>query len=285
MEITDLSENNKANFKCDFELRPEKTCFTVTKQISAAFETHFHSFYEIYYFVAGDADYLVEGKEYHLTPHSLILLSPNVFHGVRVNTNADYIRCAVHFSPQSLSPERRTLLLASFPGNKKKALQEAFYEHTQNFGLALCLEHLLQAGNQPEPYKDTFYCIFLEALLARISLMCQTLHPAMPTSTVSGTISDIIFYLNEHLTETITLDDLSKQFFISKYYMNRAFKRATGTTVMDYVIYKRIVMAKQLILNGYSAKEAAAHAGFGDYSVFYRSYRKIMNCSPGSDKP
>ena len=126
--------------------------------------------------------------------------------------------------------------------------------------------------------------MFLEALLAEISLMCQTLRPSTPDSSASGTITDIIRYLNEHLTEPVTLDELSGRFFISKYYMNRAFKKATGTTVMDYLIYKRIVMARQLMLNGFTAADAANETGFGDYSTFYRAYKKVMGCRPGADR-
>ena len=73
-----------------------KVNFTTSHMKSDTFEVHYHSCYEIYYFLKGDADYMVEGREYHLTPHSLILLSPYVFHGVRVNSTTDYVRCP-HF--------------------------------------------------------------------------------------------------------------------------------------------------------------------------------------------
>lgn len=258
--------------------------FTVSHEANDKFEVHYHSCYEIYYFVGGDADYLVEGREYHLTPHSLILLSPHVFHGVKVNSTADYVRCAVHFLPESLLAERRQLLLSSFPGNKKNGPKEVFYEKTEKYGLYAYFEHLIWSQKQPQTLSGPYYAMFLEALLAQISLMCQTLSPSTADVNAPDTITDIIHYLNEHLTESITLDELSGRFYISKYYMNRAFKKATGTTVMDYLIYKRVIMAKQLIFNGYTASDAANETGFGDYSTFYRAYKKVMGCSPGEDK-
>lgn len=245
-----------------------KVNFTTSHMKSDTFEVHYHSCYEIYYFLKGDADYMVEGREYHLTPHSLILLSPYVFHGVRVNSTTDYVRCSVHFSPESVIAERRVLLLSSFPGNKKSGPGEVFYEQTEEYGLHAYFEHLIWSQKQPAALSGAYYAMFLEALLAEISLMCQTLRPSTPDSSASGTITDIIRYLNEHLTEPVTLDELSGRFFISKYYMNRAFKKATGTTVMDYLIYKRIVMARQLMLNGFTAADAANETGFGDYSTF-----------------
>lgn len=261
---------------------PNGIGFQNTQEKTDKFAVHYHSNYEIYYFVAGDADYLVEGREYHLTPHSLILLSPYVFHGVRVNSTADYIRCSINFSPEELTAERRTFLLSSFPGNKKNEPREIFYEKTEEFGIHACFEHLIHSQIHPEPLQNTCYPVFLEALLAQISLMCQTIRPSSADTSASGTITEIIHYLNDHLTDTITLDSLSSRFFISKYYMNRAFKKATGTTVMDYLIYKRVIMARQLMLNGYTASDAANHSGFGDYSSFYRAYKKVMGCSPGS---
>lgn len=263
---------------------PHNVDFTSDNVRTTSYDIHYHSVYEIYYFLEGDADYLVEGKEYHLTPNSLLLLSPHTFHGVRVNSEADYVRCALHFDANVLSPERRQFLLASFPGNEKNSPKEVFYEHTEEFDLFPLFKQLIQSQKQPDPFSINYYPIYLESLLAQISIMCRSLSPTIAISNVPSSITEIIHYLNEHLEEPITLDFLSKRFFISKYYMNRAFKKATGTTVMDYLIYKRVVMAKQLIYNGYTASDAARESGFGDYSSFYRSYRKIMGCSPKNQK-
>lgn len=246
--------------------------------------THYHSLYELYYFLEGDAIYLVEGHEYRLTPNSLVLLSPNVFHGVKVLSDAPYVRATVYFTPDQISAERRALLLAPFPGYEKNSSKEVFYEHTESFGLFECIKNMIASQKQPSPLKEQYYSIYLESLLAQITLMYQCLKPSRMSGTAPDTINEILVYLNEHLDEDISLDSLSEQFFISKYYMNRAFKKATGTTVMDYLIYRRIVTAKQLILEGYTAQDAASATGFSDYSAFYRAYRKVMGNSPAADK-
>lgn len=43
--------------------------------------------------------------------------------------------------------------------------------------------------------------------------------------------------------------------------MNKVFRKATGTTVFDYLLHKRITAAQQLLITGYSAQEAASQAG------------------------
>lgn len=244
---------------------------------------HYHDHYELYYFIEGDADYMVEGKEYHLTPHSLLLLSPYSFHGVRVNSNAPYTRCYIYFSPENFPPELRDLLLSVFPDNKKNSTQEIFYEHTEGYHLLTYLENLVVSQKQPPATRNQFFDIYASALLAQINLMSQALHPSPVTNKAPKTITAILHYINEHLSENITLDDLSQRFFISKHYLNRAFKKATGTTVIDYLIYKRIIRARQLMFNGINAQDACVQSGFGDYSTFYRAYKKTFGCSPSQD--
>ncbi|MCM1568538.1 MAG: AraC family transcriptional regulator [Roseburia sp.] len=251
----------------------------------AHYTHHFHSTYEVYYFISGDADYFVEGTEYHLTPHSLLLLAPNVLHGVRVKSDRDYVRYCLYFSPSELLSERRSFLLSSFPNPLKDSKQAVFYEDLTEFQFENFFYLLQQLDSLPQEEQQIYYPIYLEGFLARIHLMCQLRCPSSTcASNVSSTITEIISYLNSHIAQPHTLDDLSQKFYISKYYLNRSFKRATGTTVIDYLIHKRIFLAKQYLLNGENAVDVAAKVGFTDYSSFYRAYKRILGTSPGCDK-
>ncbi len=257
--------------------------YETSQTASSDYGIHYHDHYELYYFIEGDADYMVEGKEYHLTPHSLLLLSPYSFHGVRVNSEAPYTRCYIYFSPEIFPPQQRDLLLSAFPSSEKKSSQEVFYEHTESYHLLSYLENLVTSQQQPENIRTQFFDIYTSALLAQITLMSQALHPSPVTNKAPKRIREVLKYINEHLTEDISLDDLSQRFFISKHYLNRAFKKATGTTVIDYLIYKRIIHARQLLYNGSNAQDACLQSGFSDYSAFYRAYKKTFGCSPSQD--
>lgn len=65
--------------------------------------------------------------------------------------------------------------------------------------------------------------------------------------------------------------------------MNKLFRSATGTTIGEYIIYKRIIHARGLIGHGMRISEAAEKSGFADYSSFYRAYVKRMGHSPQCD--
>lgn len=263
-------------------IHSNKIQFAYTKgmEVSDKFQIHCHNIYEIYYFIEGDVDYLVEGKLYHPTPHSLLLLSPHVFHGVRVNSGETYSRFALHFHPDLVNIERRHLLLSAFPNNGKYSQKEVYYENTDDFRLYTFFEAIVDCSKQQSMLCDQLIPIYLEVLLAQLTIMCRTLRPTQIEGNVSSTITDIITFLNAHLTEEISLNMLSDQFFISKHYLNRAFRKATGTTIGDYLIYKRVIYAQQLLMNGSSASDAAAQSGFHDYSAFYRAYKRITGHSP-----
>ncbi len=249
-------------------------------KIYSQLEGHCHSVYEIYYFISGDADIMVEGKMYPLSPHTLFLIAPNVLHGIRVNSRADYVRNILFISPDSLLPERRHLLTGILPRNKKKPAMELLYEHTEAYRLDDFYYNLKQLDDQPPEVKEMLSPIFAEALLSQIYLLGRSIKPATFINQMPEKVMEIISYLNAHLTEQQTLDEIASHFFISKNYLNVNFKKYLSTTVMDYVRYKRIILAKQAIAAGESAMDAALQSGFTDYSSFYRAYVKYVGISP-----
>jgi AraC-like DNA-binding protein len=72
----------------------------------------------------------------------------------------------------------------------------------------------------------------------------------------------------------------SLAFFVSKFYLCRVFKGYSGTSIHAYINKKRIMMAKEYIENGMSARAASEAVGYQDYSAFYRAYVKIVGKSP-----
>lgn len=243
---------------------------------------HCHSLYEIYYFISGDVSYLVEGRRYCLAPNSILLLPANVFHGFRVESERPYERYTLHFYDEVIPVENRFTLLSPFQTSGDR--MDIYYPDTQKFQMGMYFENLISCSRLPADMRDMAASVFIQALLVQILYMSRTTKN-IPSGGQSGQAAlDMIRYLNEHIGEDITLGQLSSRFFISRHYINRVFRRATGTTVMQYVIHKRLALAQQLILQGKPSAQAAAESGFGDYSVFYRAYRKIFGHSPAEDK-
>ena len=93
-------------------------------------------------------------------------------------------------------------------------------------------------------------------------------------------IIDILKYINVNLQKKITLDILEAEFHINKYYICHLFKKNTGFTVIEYIIYKRIMRAEELLISGTPIIDVSSQVGFGDYTNFYKSFKKILGISP-----
>lgn len=257
--------------------------YSVSQEVTKQYALHCHNFYEVYYFLEGDVDYLVEGQHYRPTAESVLLLSPHAFHGVRVNSDLPYKRYSLHFHPDLLSQERRSFLLYAFPQSGRGEEKTIYFEHAEKFRMPACLESLEECAWMPENVREQMLPIRVEALLGEIAAMSMATAPYAENRT-EDTVTEILFYMNKHLREPITLDEISNHFFISKHHLNKVFRRATGTTVMDYLLRKRVAHAQLLLNRGCHAKDAALESGFGDYSSFYRAYVKTLGHTPGKDR-
>lgn len=99
-------------------------------------------------------------------------------------------------------------------------------------------------------------------------------------SALSDKLKNIIHYLDEHYTEDISLDSLSEQFYISKYYLSREFKKEFGTTIIQYVLAKKITNAKELLrYSNSSIEEIARLCGIDDASYFNKVFKKMEGCT------
>ncbi|MNI62828.1 Bifunctional transcriptional activator/DNA repair enzyme AdaA [compost metagenome] len=96
----------------------------------------------------------------------------------------------------------------------------------------------------------------------------------------SNLIDSIIEYINNNIEEDITIDELAEYCYLSKFHLSREFKRHTGTTIHKYIVQKKLIQAKELILNNISIKEVYKKCGFGDYSNFFRAFKNEYGVTP-----
>jgi len=239
---------------------------------------HVHERYEVYFFVSGHVDYLVEGSHYPLGERSLMVMRPGEIHAPKICGKKRYERYAINF-PASLiyqfDPEGR--LLQPFlerPLGKNNvygaddmdmgAMQRLFYEICYSkedaYGKKLtAVTHLMMIL---EMIQDAFY---------KVEHMEE--EPQNPRE-------QMVRYVNKHLFEKLSVPKLADHFYLSPSQFARNFRQATGATPWEYITKKRLMAAKERINSGVSAKTACEECGFTDYSVFYRAYVKQFGCSP-----
>lgn len=94
-------------------------------------------------------------------------------------------------------------------------------------------------------------------------------------------IREAIGYINLHYSEDIKLSDIAANSYVSVNHLCNLFKKCLGTSVIKYLISKRISEAKKLLKSGKSISETAALCGFGDYANFIRTFKNMVGVSPG----
>lgn len=107
----------------------------------------------------------------------------------------------------------------------------------------------------------------------------------MTTSRKRLELENIKNYLDERYTEHISLEDLSNQFFINKFYLTKIFKESYGITINNYLISKRITKAKQYLrFTDMTVDEIAQAIGISDVNYFCRMFKKVEGMSPTTYK-
>ena len=87
-------------------------------------------------------------------------------------------------------------------------------------------------------------------------------------------------YIEEHLDENLSLDSLAEEFYVSKYHIAHVFKDRLGMSIHQYITKKRLALCKEAFLGKASITEIYQTYGFGDYSSFYRAFKKEYGISP-----
>ncbi len=244
-----------------------------TCPVKGKFISHFHENFELIYVANGRGKYIVEGTEYLLHPHSLLIIPPREYHYVIPEEDCPYERFVINFDLSDVFAIDEKMLHC-LDAQKGRA---AFYSSNTVPPALHSLLELLQSFSDMTPTAAT------EMLRVTLTGALVLLSEAKPDSASTANKplgARVVQYLNLHLTEEITLDDLANRFFVSKYHLCRAFKEWNGISIMDYLCKKRILLAKQMIADGESANASAYRVGFNEYSTFFRAYKKVIGTAP-----
>lgn len=249
---------------------------TVENPSNDHFQLHVHSDYEIYLFLEGDSKYIVEENIYSLEPGDVIIIRKNMMHRVYHNSSAKYRRIVFNIDPEFFTEYDCAEYEEQFANPKSGIGNKIDAEIVKKSGLYDVFVRL-------EKYSDSYLVCdtpIVRSLLVEMLYIINNIDSFSKGDMNDKRLKNIISYVNQNFTRNITLLDIEKKFFISKYHLCHIFPKATGLTVHQYITNKRLAFADDLIKNGTAVSRAAEMSGFNNYSSFYRAYIAKYKKSP-----
>lgn len=233
----------------------------------------------IYYNIRGEKQVIVEGNTFRVHPGELLVIGKlNAFY-VCAEPGAPSEHAEFTFSKYvfcHLDPE--LMLLAKITGRGLGDAVLVCCDERQNALLQSCLLHLEGLTG-----RAVLRCSYVSMLV----LLVNEINASDLFRAAEGKQEErkLIAYINRNITSDLTLAELSKGFYVSYSQFYRLFKRLTGMTLSNYITYKRVIMARDLIQHGVKAKDAAIQCGFRDYTTFYKCNYKYFKVAPSANHP
>lgn len=230
--------------------------------------------YLIKYCVQGEGLLRYDGATYDVTPGTFFWIDC---------THPQYYQ--THPESDSLH-----LLWVHLYGPTTQAYYEAFLEHSKDSPIAAVAPEFeidalfarlfgLYADGNNTMQDDIQASSLLTQLMAGCVLSAVS-HPAARQSPNYAT--SIKAYIDRNINEDISLESLSKEFSINKFYLQKLFKRYTGLTPNDYLTRARLARAKQLLrTTDDTMTEIAQTVGY-TATYFDKIFKKYEGITPRS---
>ena len=248
---------------------------------------HCHDYYELYIHIRGGEYMGVDNRLFQLKPNQVFILPPFCMHGLSCTKEMrNYERSYLNLSPEVM----RVLSCGQID------LDQFFRSHTSG---GVCTYQLTdQDASQYVAWirrirdnqikhadeNDAFHRFENYTLLMNIlNLLCRTMRRTEPVEGEvfgNSVIQEVLEYINNHYTQPIRIENLARSFGVSVSWLSHEFTRFTNRSVYDYVLYRRVILARQQMLGDASLNDIAYQCGFNDYSNFLRSFTKIAGVSP-----
>ena len=263
---------------------------------------HVHEPIELHFILEGQRLMFVDRETYRLSPHSAIFVNHILIH--KTSTAPGFPRDHLSFILQ-LDRSRFDQILrvaglrgfddfgdrfngvATFNDSEWRLILAVISEFK-----AMCEEDKMGAAVSME---DAHAFLYLQALeLASIFAKARRrlLHAELEANqkvvpeTVVKTgvhqkVHEVALYLQTHIHESVSLEELAQRFFMSRSYLTRSFRNVTGFSVVEYMTYIRIQKAQQLLRESdRSITEIADLCGFGNITYFEKVFKTTTGHTP-----
>jgi YesN/AraC family two-component response regulator len=243
---------------------------------------HYHGTYEIYYLLSGQRAYFIKDRSYLILPGDLLFINKFEVHKMSLVGSPAHERIVINFSD--------TFINHNDPLHHSE-LFSAFHHPTSILRLKLqeqiIVQSIMSKLTRELIEKNSGYEIYTKLLLTELLLFASRFVSREGSAVQEHAapqhrkITEIVRYINQSYSEPITLQHLAKQFYISPFYLCRAFKEVTGFTFNAYLNTTRMREAQKLLKESkLKIIEIAAAVGIDNVSHFGRTFKQLTGTTP-----
>ncbi len=263
---------------------------------------HVHETIELHFNLEGQRLMFVDRETYSLSPHSAIVVNHNLIH--RTSTAPgfppDHHNFILQLDRSCFDQILRVAGLRGFDDFGERFNGVATFDDSEwqlilsviSEFKAMCEEDKMGAAVSMEDAHAFLYLQALELVSIFAKARRRLLHTeleanqkAVPETVVKTgvhqKVHEVALYLQTHIHESVSLEELAQRFFMSRSYLTRSFRNITGFSVVEYMTYIRIQKAQQLLLESdRSITEIADLCGFGNITYFEKVFKEATGQTP-----
>lgn len=216
-------------------------------------------------------------KIYPIKKGALCFIGALKYHYTMPDDTSTYVRSKVFVSANEFQK-----MLSLFPEKEKfaRAFGEESFVYTEiNEKDRPMIETLFDEITLYKDDKKYGDVVFTSCLLRLLVFLSQNIIDA--TFPSHGFMHKAIEYINNNICDDIGIDEVCKYVHMSKYHFCRSFKKATGLTVMEYILKTRIVLSKNMLVKeNFTISQISEYCGFSSISYFCRVFKEDSGLTP-----
>ncbi|MCI9048106.1 MAG: AraC family transcriptional regulator [Hungatella sp.] len=245
---------------------------------------HEHAFYEIYIFISGNVNYIIEGRTYDLRPGDVLLTNNSDIHRPEIlPSQYPYERIVIWLNNAFFNGllDIGEDLTACF----KDAANRDYRLFRPNASQLLKIQDTCRVIEQERSVNRLGSRVMAFSSIMEILVLISRAYYEISDSAQHGVtenqqINQIVAYINNHYHEDLSLESLSSKFYLSKYYLSHKFKQFTGLSLYQFILKKRLTIARNMLMRGKSVTETYTECGFNDYSNFLKAFKQEFGEKP-----
>lgn len=274
----------------DLTKNPYRFFYQKTEPIERGRLYHMHQGMEMYYLHQGVGKALIENQIIEIVPGTILYFSPFQLHGFTVENNIPgaLTRSVFEFDPHSFEPYIKpfsSLQLLFYNLWKNQSADNAMiYKLPLDSEWTAQLERLLANLNAVKGTSDyeEYYVLTILTLLKILQPVWRKHYETPKVSSRPQTNAELVMeWIDNHYSEEFSLKAISKDLHLSEKHISTLFRKATRTSVSEYLMAKRLKQACRLLANTTDSIERIAYnVGLTNFSYFCQFFKKRIGVTP-----